>query len=223
MAEITLVRHGQASFGADNYDCLSDLGEQQAVWLGDYYRQLGVQFDRLVLGDMRRHEQTARGLMRGLHGDLPMDIHPGLNEYEFGGLLTPYRNLFPERWHDTGHARRDYFHNLNAAMLNWSEGVIDNDGTDSWVSFCARVRDGFAFACAGSARRTLVVSSGGPIAVLIGEVLALSPARICDLSLQIKNTSTSRILYNRVNFTLDSFNDMSHLNHPQRQDKITFS
>ena len=34
-----LVRHGQASFGADDYDQLSDLGHKQSVRLGEYFAQ----------------------------------------------------------------------------------------------------------------------------------------------------------------------------------------
>ena len=37
MPEFFLVRHGQASFGADNYDKLSALGHRQARWLGGYF------------------------------------------------------------------------------------------------------------------------------------------------------------------------------------------
>ena len=34
MAELYLIRHAQASFGADSYDRLSDLGHQQRQSLG---------------------------------------------------------------------------------------------------------------------------------------------------------------------------------------------
>jgi len=59
MAEITLLRHAQASFGADNYDQLSELGHRQAQWLGQHLRNPGKGFDRLVMGSMVRHRETA--------------------------------------------------------------------------------------------------------------------------------------------------------------------
>jgi broad specificity phosphatase PhoE len=37
MGTLYLVRHGQASFGADDYDQLSPLGQQQTVRLGEYF------------------------------------------------------------------------------------------------------------------------------------------------------------------------------------------
>jgi broad specificity phosphatase PhoE len=41
MGTLYLVRHGQASFGADDYDQLSDLGRAQAVRLGEYLARTG--------------------------------------------------------------------------------------------------------------------------------------------------------------------------------------
>ncbi|HAD08992.1 MAG TPA: histidine phosphatase, partial [Porticoccaceae bacterium] len=58
MSEIYFVRHGQASLGAKNYDKLSDLGWQQARWLGEHFRDQDLNFDRIVVGDMRRHRET---------------------------------------------------------------------------------------------------------------------------------------------------------------------
>jgi len=45
MGSIFLIRHGQASFGAENYDVLSPLGHQQSEALGDHLGQLGTRFD----------------------------------------------------------------------------------------------------------------------------------------------------------------------------------
>jgi broad specificity phosphatase PhoE len=45
MGNIYLVRHGQASFGAENYDQLSTLGQQQSQRLGEYFAQKGIQFE----------------------------------------------------------------------------------------------------------------------------------------------------------------------------------
>ena len=58
MAQFYLVRHGQASFGSDNYDQLSPLGHQQARWLGEYFAERDMQFDGLITGDLVRHQET---------------------------------------------------------------------------------------------------------------------------------------------------------------------
>ena len=61
MAQFYLVRHGQASFGTDNYDRLSELGHQQARWLGEYFAERDMGFDALVSGDLVRHRPRAKG------------------------------------------------------------------------------------------------------------------------------------------------------------------
>ena len=61
MIEITLIRHGQANTGARSeadYDRLSDLGRQQALWLGEHLHATGG-FDRVVSGTLSRQEETA--------------------------------------------------------------------------------------------------------------------------------------------------------------------
>lgn len=73
------------------------------------------------------------------------------------------------------------------------------------------------------AKRTLVVSSGGAIAAILADVLQLDHNRTCEITLQIKNSSMNTLLYNRKNFALDAFNDISHLNTADRQSSITFS
>ena len=54
MAQLTIVRHAQASFGSDNYDQLSDLGFQQSTWLGEYFREREIEFSVLVTGTQKQ-------------------------------------------------------------------------------------------------------------------------------------------------------------------------
>ena len=223
MAEITLLRHGQASFGADNYDRLSDLGHRQALWLGQNLRRLGKSFDRLVMGSMVRHRETAEKVMDGLRSSLDFEIHPGLNEYNFKELLYPLKQGHPNLWVESDNARRDYYYNIKHAMKLWMDGSIENDGEFSWQEFCQRVEQALEFACDTSAKRILIVTSGGPISVVLGKVLRLDNQGIREIALQIKNSSTSTLLYNRTNFALDNFNDVSHLLEPDKLLHITFS
>ncbi len=84
MGEIILVRHGQANSGAtdeESYDRLSDLGHQQARWLGDYLRDREAPFDKVISGSLRRHRETATGIGY----DAPQ-IDPRLNEMDYFNL-----------------------------------------------------------------------------------------------------------------------------------------
>ena len=223
MAEILLLRHGQASFGAANYDNLSELGHTQCRWLGEHLRALGRQCDAVVMGTMARHRQTAEQVLEGLASDLVPQRHEGLNEYNFQGLLNALKTDFAEEFVDTGNHRRDYFHNMKRALTYWAQGRIASDGDDSWQTFCARIQRALDVVCASGAKRTLVVTSGGPVAVILSQVLGLGVEQFCALTLQIKNSSLSTLLYNRVDLTVDCINDVGHLLTPDRQHSITFS
>ena len=76
MSQILLVRHGQASWGAADYDVLSELGERQSFVLGEALAVRGVRPDLLVRGSMRRHRQTTEQALAGAgwpHGDAVVD------------------------------------------------------------------------------------------------------------------------------------------------------
>ena len=66
MGVLYLVRHGQASFGTDDYDRLSDAGHQQARITGAHLASLGVRPTRVIHGSMLRQQQTAQGILEGL-------------------------------------------------------------------------------------------------------------------------------------------------------------
>ena len=48
MSELILVRHGQASFGAESYDKLSDKGVEQVKILSQHWQALGERFDHIL-------------------------------------------------------------------------------------------------------------------------------------------------------------------------------
>ena len=59
MSTLVLVRHGQARPFQPNSDSLSETGVQQAVQLGEYWREQGITFDEVYSGALLRHRQTA--------------------------------------------------------------------------------------------------------------------------------------------------------------------
>ena len=66
MGTLYLVRHGQASFGADNYDELSALGHRQSVRLGEYFKYKGIVFDATMTGTLQRQIQTFADICEGM-------------------------------------------------------------------------------------------------------------------------------------------------------------
>jgi len=58
MSRIHMIRHGQASFGAENYDSLSDLGREQAKILGKSLARHNKVFSAIYQGTLERQTQT---------------------------------------------------------------------------------------------------------------------------------------------------------------------
>lgn len=68
MSELILVRHGQASFGAESYDKLSPKGVEQAKILAQHWRALGERFDHIYSGNLLRQRETAHELLPLIEG-----------------------------------------------------------------------------------------------------------------------------------------------------------
>ena len=218
MAELYLVRHGQASFGAADYDRLSERGEQQSVWLGEYFARQDIVFDRVICGTLRRHEQTVDGILRGMGMSGPaVEQHAGLNEYDFQGLFAALGEDFPELTQLASGSMRDHYRALKQVLHLWSDDKIRGPLPETWAAFQQRVADARAAIQAGGGQRVLAISSGGPIAVTAQQVLAAPPASAIALNLQIRNSSVSQYFFNAESFQLATFNGIPHLDDPARR------
>jgi len=222
MAEFYLVRHGQASFGSDNYDQLSPMGYQQASWLGEHFKQQGTQFDRVVTGTMLRHDQTAKNICAGLQLDTAFETHAGLNEYDFYALVKNYLQMFPEQQPKKGEKHSAFYKVLKKAITMWANAELEGDLPETFAQFKNRVGDALAFVQDTSAKRTLVVTSGGPIGMAMCHVLQLNNEKMIQLNLQIKNTSYSQFFFNQQGASLASFNNTAHLEKEDREGGLTY-
>lgn len=222
MAEIYLVRHGQASFNSENYDRLSDLGWQQSAYLGAYFAERDMEFDHIFTGNQLRHKQTADGILGRKTTDY--NVHSGLNEYDFSALYKAYMRQHPGEEEASREGNRQIFYQrLKLALKLWSEDKLTGDLPESWADFKGRVGDALTHIRKTSEGRCLVVSSGGAISMTIGLILDLGPQKIIDLNLQIKNASFCHIYSGSGNMQLSSFNNIPHLDQQGRFDAITFS
>ncbi len=222
MAEFYLVRHGQASFGSDNYDQLSPMGYQQATWLGEHFKQQNVQFDRVVTGTMLRHEQTAQNICSGLNQELEFNQHDGLNEYDFHALVKCYLTMFPQQTPKAGEGKTVFYKILKQALTLWAQEKLEGDLPETFAHFKQRVADALAYTQDTPNKRTLVVSSGGPIGMAMCHILQLNNEKMIQLNLQIKNTSYSQFYFNDESISLASFNNTAHLEKENREGAITF-
>ncbi len=221
MAELVLVRHAQAAFGTDDYDRLTELGHRQARWLGEYFAERAIAFDRVVTGSLRRHAETLAGIAEAL--PLPAaDAFPGLNEYRAEALLAAHlagRGLPPL---DHAADRRGHFRVLREALYAWVDGTLSAQAHPAFPEFEAGVRLALETARHG-AERVLVVSSGGPISTAIGAVLGVTPRTVVDLNLQTRNTGLSELRAGAQRAHCVSFNAVPHLERSGRREAITYS
>ena len=221
MGTLYLVRHGQASFGAENYDQLSPVGHQQAVRLGQFWRERGQRFDAVITGTLQRHVQTLGGIVEGL-GSAPEALRlPGLNEYDSHALIAAIhpQPLGPA---DTPERYRAHFRILCDALAQWMAGVISPQGMPSWEEFSGGVRavlDHVRHHHAG--QNVLLVSSGGPISTAVGEVLGTAPEVTIALNMRIRNSAVTEFSVSPKRLMLQTFNTLPHLNEAQHTRLIT--
>jgi broad specificity phosphatase PhoE len=221
MGTLYLVRHGQASFGADDYDLLSPRGRQQAVRLGEYWRARGLAFDAVMTGTLRRHTETLDGIAEGLQALPEVTRWPGLNEYDSHALIAAIhpQPLGPA---DTPERYRQHFRILCDALAQWMAGVISPQGMPSWTEFSSGVRAVLEHVRHHHAgQNVLLVSSGGPISAAVGEVLGTAPEVTIALNMRIRNSAVTEFSVSPKRLMLQTFNTLPHLNEAPHLDWIT--
>lgn len=220
MGTIHLVRHGQASFGSDDYDRLSPLGWRQGQRLGEHFRAHGMRVEAVFTGTLRRHAETWQAIRTGWGEDGDAQIWPGLDEYDSAALIEALNAPPPADPH-TPEGYREHFRLLRDALRQWMAGVITPRGMQPYRQF---VRDAVAVLDHVRTRHrgdVLVVSSGGPIATLVGHLLGTSPETTIELNLRMRNTSVTEVAHNPKRCALVSFNALPHLTGPEHRDWIT--
>ncbi|NPT59829.1 histidine phosphatase family protein [Paraburkholderia elongata] len=223
MAELYLVRHGQASFGAENYDELSPSGRTQSRWLGEHFAQAKLRFDRVVIGTMQRHRQTADAILAAMGGpQVEIAQDAGLNEYDFQALFAAIgeEGLAPG-WSATS-SKKDFYKGLRHVLQLWADDRLPGRVPETWQQFQTRVQRARIEIQRAGGRRVLVVSSGGPIAVTAQQVLEAPAATAIALNMQVRNSSVCQYVFNDGAMSLVSFNSVPHLERAERHEFVTY-
>src|ERR1700685_1067897 len=98
MGAIYLVRHGQAAFGTDDYDRLTEIGHRQAHLLGGFLAIRQVRCEAIYAGTLRRHTETVRGILDGgpaIGDGSAVESIPGLDEYKSESLMASFMGVAP--------------------------------------------------------------------------------------------------------------------------------
>lgn len=224
MRVLLLVRHGQASFGSKDYDALSDIGHEQSRVLGRALAARGIVPDLVVGGGMRRHDETAAGILEGLGlsaGEVKLETDPGWAEFDFQHVIEVHKPHYRSRtvmMADLARTLkpREAFQKLfEEATTRWTGGEYDDEYHESFPHFRTRVVEALQRTAALSPDRgtVLVVSSGGPIGLAASHVLTGDASLWPSLNRVAVNTAVTKVLNGRSGLTLSSYNEHAHLEH----------
>lgn len=222
MGTLHLVRHGQASFGAANYDRLSALGARQCERLGEYFHARGRRFDAVLTGTLDRHAQSLAAIARGLPATPAPLVRPGLDEYDGRAVIEAlYPGPLPRP--DTPELFRQHFRRLREGLAQWMAGAASPAGMPSYAEFAAGVA-----AVLDHVRReydgdVLIVSSGGPISTAIAQVIAAPAATAIELNMRIRNSAVSEFVFTPQRHTLLTFNALPHLDRDADAALVTYT
>lgn len=222
MGTLYLVRHGQASFGADDYDQLSSIGHRQSLRLGEYFAQKGVTFEAAITGTLRRHAQTYAGICEGAAIQLEALVWPGLNEYDSAAVIAA---IHPEKLArpDTPELYRHHFRLLRNGLSQWMNGAVSPTGMPHYTDFVGGVRTALDHVRTSFSGNVLLVSSGGPIATAVGHILGAPPEASIEMNMRIRNSALTEFVFTPKRYSLLTFNTLPHLDAPQYADWLTYA
>ncbi len=183
MKTILLARHGQASFGEDNYDKLSELGVQQASILGQYFADQQRQVDNIFTGTMIRQQDTAKHFCRPFLLDsgrsIPARTLAEFNEFDHEEVLLKYCDCssmrdFRAKYADANLSTQQLVELFQQSMIRWHLGKHDSDYHESWIQFAQRASYGLQQVANNTeeGQTSLVFTSGGVIASIVSYLLA---------------------------------------------------
>jgi broad specificity phosphatase PhoE len=230
VADLLLIRHGQARYGEADYDRLSDRGHDQARLLApELIRRAPA---AVFTGPLRRQVETyasAREAAAAAGHQLPEPtIIEELAEYPAFELL---QHLMPRliaeepRFADLPRAEAKVREQAFQTMIfRWGSGAWNAPGVETSAEFAARVKAGLdrviasVSAAGGSGKTVAAFTSAGPIAVAMGLSLGLGEERMIHLSRVVLNASISQLRFRSQGFawqlpnvSMFSFNQTSHL------------
>ncbi|MCW5652049.1 MAG: histidine phosphatase family protein [Ramlibacter sp.] len=223
MGNLYLVRHGQASFGEDDYDRLSELGHKQSLRLGEYLAARGMVFDAVITGTLRRHTETFNGIAQGLGLKADVLQWPGLNEYDSEaviGAVHPHKLEKPT----SPEMYRHHFRLLRDGLAQWMAGVVSPRGMPRYDDFVAGITSALDHVrTQHHGKNVLLVSSGGPISTAVGHVLGTSPETTIELNLRIRNSSVTEFAFTPKRHMLVTYNTLPHLDDAPYRDWVTYA
>lgn len=220
MATIYLIRHGQASFGSDNYDKLSELGGRQADATGRYLARAGIHLDAAYSGDLFRQMETCERVLALQPGSVPHTIDPAFNELDNDQQVRRLAPMLAQSDDELGallkrglKSSKDYQKVIRAVFNHWVSNDCSDYGIRSWQDYSRAAASalGAVMAEEGAGKTVGIFTSGGTIATLVAHVLELPAEKVYSFYEPIFNCSVTQLFYSGDHVSLSYFNDRSFL------------
>ncbi len=217
MRSLLLIRHGQASFGAADYDRLSAVGEEQSRRLGQWLQRAGQAPDLIAVGSLRRHVRTADLCVEAAGVTAPRIHVAGLDELDHEEILARSRpdlaapGVLQAELERVDDPHRMFQRLYATAVERWIGGDFAHEYSRSWNEFRAGVMEGLQLLAAQKASTIWAFTSGGPIAVIVNALVAAPVERTFALNWPLVNTSISTIALGTRRNHLVSYNAWPHL------------
>ncbi|MFW5861927.1 MAG: histidine phosphatase family protein [Spirochaetota bacterium] len=235
MSTIYMIRHGQASFGEEDYDVLSKRGYHQSRILAEYLHSIGIRFDLAVTGTLKRQLATADTLFDIYRekGDPVVEVHmmEEFNEYNSRDILTAIIPVIleenPSLEKDVKQIfthRKSFQRVFEATMLKWVSGDCDHLYIPRYLDFVTGVYRGLDKIMKenGRGKTIAIITSGGPIAATVQRALNLGYRDTMRVTWQIANSSVSRFKCTREHIMMSGFNSYAHLENQPDETLITY-
>ncbi|MCY1033990.1 phosphoglycerate mutase family protein [Corallococcus sp. BB11-1] len=218
MGVVYLVRHGQASFGAADYDKLSEVGQEQARVLGASLRSRLPKLDAVVTGTMLRHRETADGCLQLLGQSVEPRRVAGFNEFDHEEVVERHTPRYADRAvlrEEMGAAkdpRRAYQELFTQAVARWVAGAHDREYKESWPAFKARCLEAMdaLIASLGASKTALVFTSGGPITAISQDLLGIPDVHAFRTNWTLANCGVTKVIYSERGRYLSTLNEHGH-------------
>lgn len=223
MSKIYLIRHGQASFGAQNYDQLSPIGYQQATLLGQYLAQKQFNIQDVVIGGMKRHLQTAENSVEPINYSKDFILDTNWNEYDHTKILSNYNPEYAQIdaiVKDIGHLPNpmEAFQNIfENAIRRWVSNEFSDDYAESWNQMVERTYNGFEriHTNISSDHSVLVFTSAGTISALLSKIQNLSLEETLKIQWEMPNCGITTLAYQNGKYHVDTIAQIEHFSeHP---------
>ena len=207
MGSIQLIRHGQASFGTDNYDALSASGHEQARALGYAWEAAGWLPTHAVSGSMQRHLETALGSLAAAGQEEGYDVDEGWNEFDHESVIRAFHVG------DSPTDPREFQAVFAAAARRWAGGEGGDECAETFAEFSDRVLAAFdrVVESTGTGESAAVFTSGGVIAVVVSQLVAGDLSLWSTFNHVAINGGVTKVVTGRSGRTLLSFNEHTHL------------